>query len=171
MRIKSGTSRTSENAPTADALRFELQWWTSKKPPAVWEDTEAQPLEERVAEIATQILVTGEGVFRDWQQQRYSDELERMAELAEKARLRREAEERAERERIAGEKQQRIDSLLAEVTAWRHAEDIRAYVRARLMCQSHAGTPDRDDALEEWARWALRTANDMDPLRDDSSPV
>lgn len=72
-----------------DTLRFELKWWTSNKPPMTWEDAESRPLEGQLAEIATQILVMGEAMFRDWQQQRYCDELKDREALIEKARLKR----------------------------------------------------------------------------------
>lgn len=158
--------RTRRGTATAkgqgdETLRFELKWWTSNKLPITWEDAESQPVEGQLAEIATQILVMGEAMLRDWQQQRYCDELKDREALIEKARLKREAEERAEHERIAREQRERIDNLLADVSAWRRAHDIRAYVSARLEC---IAARDPGTALQEWADWALRTADQIDPL-------
>ena len=158
-------SRRGTDAATSQAeepLRFELKWWTSHKPPMTWEDTSSQPLEAQLPEIATQFLVTGEAMLRDWLQQRYDDDLKQRAALIEKARLQREAEERTERERIARARQERIDHLLGEVTDWRRAQDIRAFVHARLQSVTAS---DSDMALQEWASWALQTADHLDPLQ------
>jgi hypothetical protein len=69
----------------------------------------------------------------------------------EKARLRREAEER----RLAEEK--RMKDLLAQLERWRLARDIRAYVAEATRLGAD---------LDPQPQWALRYADQVDPLGD-----
>jgi hypothetical protein len=88
---------------------------------------------------------------------------------AEEAEARRKAEEKAEREeraRIVAEEKALRDRLLTEATNWRSAGLIREYVEARRASQVM-----RAPGFEDWARWALKEADRMDPLfKKESDP-
>lgn len=119
-----------------------------------WQDDGDTKLESRIAEIAAAIIVAGEKKFR--------------LSL-------REAEERAERERIEKEKQRqewlvqlnqkRLQNLRTSGELLRQAEDIRALVE-RVRRAIDDGSADIDaSALEAWQRWALAEADRIDPVR------
>ncbi|ESX29450.1 MULTISPECIES: hypothetical protein [unclassified Mesorhizobium] len=106
------------------------------------------------SEIAAAIIVAGEKKFR--------------LSL-------REAEERAERERIEKEKQrqewlvqlnhERLQNLRTSGELLRQAEDIRALVE-RVRRAIDDGSADIDaSALDAWQRWALAEADRIDPVR------
>jgi hypothetical protein len=55
------------------------------------------------------------------------------------------------------------EQLIEEVAAWRQAAEIRAYVGAVRMAaaqKANAAVP----TVEEWAAWALRVAEEGDPV-------
>ncbi|RUY87287.1 MULTISPECIES: hypothetical protein [unclassified Mesorhizobium] len=119
-----------------------------------WHDDGEAKLESKIAEIAAAIIVAGEKKFR--------------LSL-------REAEERAERERIEKEKQRqewlvqlnqkRLQNLRTSGELLRQAEDIRALVE-RVRRAIDDGSADIDaSALDAWQRWALTEADRIDPVR------
>ncbi len=87
-----------------------------------------------------------------WQRKREEEEAEARRKAKEKA-------EREERERIAAEEKARRDELLTEAKNWRSARLIREYVEAR-----RASEATQASEFENWARWALKEADRMDPL-------
>ena len=79
---------------------------------------------------------------------------------AERAEVeRREREEAAKREA----ERQRRESLVGEVTAWRRAAEIRAYVEAVRAEVEKSGTGESEE-FREWERWAMGVAGEMDPV-------
>lgn len=104
-----------------------------------------------------------ESMLRQWQQQ-YAEQLERHAALLEAARLRKEAKQRAAREKLARQAQQRVDQLLDEAAAWRRVVDLRVFIRARLDQSLVITNLEQQAELEAWARWASDIANTIDPL-------
>ena len=114
--------------------------------------------------IAVQILVMGESVLREWVQERYEDEIERRAELKEKARLKKEADEQMERERIAKLERERVEQLVRDANSWRQATELRAYVKAVTDANASKQGGEAHGALDEWAGWALSVADKLDPL-------
>jgi hypothetical protein len=79
---------------------------------------------------------------------------------AERAEVeRREREEAAKREA----ERKRREALVAEVAAWRQANEIRAYVaavRAEFKTTERAANKE----FEEWVRWAMDVAAQVDPV-------
>jgi hypothetical protein len=82
------------------------------------------------------------------------------AERAAAARIEFEAAARREAER------KRREALVEEVTAWRRANEIRAYVGA----VKEAAVLRGDVAMADWVEWALRVAGEMDPIRASPAP-
>lgn len=125
--------RESDARRPAGPLRFKIQsWWARPNTGQQWDDSGDIKLESMLTDIVVQILASGEITLRAWSQDRYEDELKRRAEAAEKARLKREPDERKERERIAKLEQDGVDQLIRSAASWRQAGEIRAYVRAAM---------------------------------------
>jgi hypothetical protein len=92
-----------------------------------------------------------------WDAQAREREAALAAERAEAERLRLEEAERAE------EARQRRTALVEEAEAWRRAADIRAYVAAVRASAELRGS-EALARLEPWMAWALRVAEEADPL-------
>ncbi|UUP17038.1 hypothetical protein NTH_01489 [Nitratireductor thuwali] len=117
-----------------------------------WQDDDDGKLETKIASIAAAIIVAGEVKFRKGL---------------------REAEERAEQQRLEQEKRrqeqlvnrQRLQNLHTSVELLRQAEKIRALVE-RVQRAITEGSLDIDAAtLSTWERWALAEADKIDPIR------
>jgi len=79
---------------------------------------------------------------------------------AERAEIeRREAEEAA----LRAKERKRREGLVDEVAAWRRANEIRAYVAAVRGELERSGGAVSDE-FSEWERWALRVADEGDPV-------
>jgi len=93
-------------------------------------------------------------------------------ERAERERLRKIEEQRraeeAKRERIEGEKAKRLKGLLKE----RHfADEIRTYVVAQRAILESLDDAEHRGLLEEWLAWASQHADKIDPIRTFAIPV
>lgn len=122
-------------------------------------DRPGKPVEQqlpKVLEAVYKIVIKDRVDAREAEQRR----LERVA--ADEARARADEMRRAEVRRREAEAQRRRE-LVAEASQWRQAASIRAYVRhVRQM----AGREDEGSRmLDDWRRWALEVAEEMDPTR------
>lgn len=158
--------RTRKAFPNEGKLKLTLSWY--QPPPEItvrWEDLDGVPLEEQLTEIVVGLLVAGEWSVRQSLQKRYDCLVDRRA-AAEKE-IRRFAEEakRKEKERQEKAERERREQLIGEAESWRRANDLRAYVAARLNEKSNEPRSSADEALEAWAQWALAEADRIDPLR------
>ncbi|MBR7973051.1 hypothetical protein KDX01_07995 [Burkholderia vietnamiensis] len=70
-------------------------------------------------------------------------------------------EEAAAREVERKAEKRRVDDLLKEVRDWNDADLIRRYVRS--LDERHAAGAHPDDDYALWRRWALETADELDP--------
>lgn len=149
-----GYLRPAPDLPASTPLALRIDPGFDRKNTVSWQDDGDAKLESRIAEIAAAIIVAGEKKFR--------------LSL-------REAEERAERERIEKEKQRqewlvqlnqkRLQNLRTSGELLRQAEDIRALVE-RVRRAIDDGSADIDPSvLEAWQRWALAEADRIDPVR------
>ncbi|TNM66143.1 tyrosine-type recombinase/integrase [Aliirhizobium smilacinae] len=59
--------------------------------------------------------------------------------------------------------QKRLEQLINKATAFRQAEEIRAYVNA-VVARSSGDPFTINDDLSQWADWALRQADSIDPV-------
>ncbi|WP_407116127.1 hypothetical protein [Bradyrhizobium sp. LMG 9283] len=129
-----------------------------------WEDGGESSLEDQLAEVLVEMLVSAEASYRnglvrhrEWIISRKADaeaELKRRQDEAE--RKARELKERLERERIR--------RLLSQAKALDWANQIRTYVEsARLRIAEIAMT---EAEFENWASWALQEADRIDPLKN-----
>jgi hypothetical protein len=69
-----------------------------------------------------------------------------------------------ERERQVKAERARVDRLLSEATAFRQANDIRAYVDTIRGAHASAD-PASQQELNAWVSWALAQADRIDPVR------
>jgi hypothetical protein len=92
-----------------------------------------------------------------WDAQAREREAALAADRAEAERIRRDEARRADEER------QRCTALMDETAAWRRAADIRAYVAA-VRSSAEARGPEALANVEPWMAWALRIADEGDPL-------
>lgn len=149
-----GYQRPAPDLPASTSLALRIDPGFDRKNTVSWQDDGDKKLESRIAEIAAAIIVAGEKKFRLGL---------------------REAEERAERERIEKENrrqeqlaqlnQKRLQNLRTSGELLRQAEDIRALVE-RVRRAIDDGSADIDaSALEAWQRWALAEADRIDPVR------
>jgi hypothetical protein len=123
------------------------------KLPRNFRDTSRGSLETRLNEVMIGVrrLAAASAAYR-------SEEAER-----ERQRIARELEANAEHTRRETERALTA-SLLKDVSSWRLAEDIRAYVSQAASVRGYGEPIDRI-TFEPWARWAKAYANSIDPLR------
>lgn len=88
----------------------------------------------------------------------------RLAEAEKLATVRAEAKRvEAERQRLLSEENARRDELMSEMARWHDSQQLRAYVDAVL---SHPGIVQPRSSVDQWARWARRIADEVDPIRE-----
>ena len=140
-----------------------LDSYHSERESQSWSDDEDGKIEERLSEIAIQIVFLAEAEYRKGVERRYEARKVRKAQLEEELRQKKLAAERAERERIQKLEKARIDRLLGQATAFEQAAVIRKYVEAVHKVISGLSNPKFD----AWSRWALAEADRIDPSRDE----
>jgi hypothetical protein len=129
-----------------------------------WSDHPGQRLEQRLQEIAVAIVVHGERVCRSSAEHYRAWVISKKAELAEEQRTREKEQRRLERERFARLETARVNRLLNQARAMRHAEEIRAYAAAVRARQQTMANPLATDELEDWTAWVLDQADRIDPV-------
>jgi hypothetical protein len=116
--------------------------------PGSWADEEGRSVEDRLPEIVVAFAVAGEALRR------------RRLKREEAAQREWEAQkERWRQQELREREEKRFQALCREAENWRRAGDIRAYVAAVL------AAPGADlEALKEWSEWALKKADELDPI-------
>jgi hypothetical protein len=155
-----------EAVPNDGKLVLQLSWY---QPPAEiatrWADEDGPPLEKRLREIVTGLVVAAEWAYRANLRRGHDYLVSQKARAIEEKRRREEEAAKQERARIALAARKRREALVEDVIAWRRAADIREFVQARL------GQPGATDDLRNWAAWALIEADSMDPLTRGRAPT
>ena len=149
----SGYYRPSASLPVSTALRLSLGENLRVDLSRCWEDRDDARLEAQLADIAADLIVAGEAMFR----QSLVEERERLAEE-----VRRQAE--ARRKRLAELESRRLEDLKHSGELLREAENIRAVVanvRAAVLAGAREISPDE---LSRWEEWALGYADRLDPV-------
>ncbi|NEU96926.1 hypothetical protein [Bradyrhizobium uaiense] len=131
-----------------------------------WQDGEERPLEQRMSDIAVEIVTAAEASYREGCMRDFEWRGQRKAQLEEELRQRQLELERKERERHEKLAQARIDRLLEEATSLSRAADIRAYVRAVEQAAEREGIVAPADAVATWVHWALSQADRIDPVKN-----
>jgi hypothetical protein len=118
-----------------------------------WHDRPGKPLEGELNGIIAGLLVASAVVRK---QRLDREEAERQRLELERQRL-----EAAEAQR---KETQRRNELISHVTRWRQATEIRDYIAAVRSFPDTARDEIRAKRVDEWARWALGVADEIDPL-------
>jgi len=162
---KKGGDASKNPAGVGQNLTFSiLDSYHSEVEAQSWLDDENGKIEERLNEIAIQIVFLAEDKYRKGIERRYELRKEQKAELEEEVRQRKLAAERAERERIQKLEKARIDRLLGQAAAFERAAVIRKYVDAVHKAISRLSNSPAEK-FEAWSRWALAEADRIDPSR------
>jgi hypothetical protein len=134
----------------------------SRKTLATWEDDDAQKLEARMTDVAIQVILAAEIEYREGALRHHQWRIQRKAELEEEERRRKLEAERAERARQKRIEQSRIKRPLKDAAAFQQAGEIRKYVEAIRLAQTHDRSSPIDE-LERWSQWALAQADRIYP--------
>jgi hypothetical protein len=127
-----------------------------------WQDDENGKVESRLGEIAVQLIMTAEILYRERAISQYSWRIERKAQLEEEERQRQVAAERAEMERRKRTEQNRVDRLLKDSGAFHQAAEIRRFVEA-IRAREVRQVTYSPEGFERWSQWALAQADRIDP--------
>jgi hypothetical protein len=148
------------------SLRLEIT--TSIKAPDVvtsWEDTESARLEDRIYDIAVDTIVYGEHQYRSLALYQHTWQVEERTRQEARIRQRLEEETRRNEEERLRKKKERLDRLLVEASNLRQASEVRSYVSAVQGAVSEGRYKMGRQDLEDWSRWALEQADDLDPIK------
>lgn len=143
-------------------LRLEIPNWANSAefPTNTWRDTDDDPLETHLPEIAISLIVAGEMLYRGQAIWGHNYLAERKAEQDEKIR---QAEEKAAREAEAArlaDLQRRREILLTAAENRQKAMTIRALVAEAEQQPDVATSPE----FPAWRGWALAEADQLDPF-------
>ncbi|MBR0899590.1 hypothetical protein JQ616_31955 [Bradyrhizobium tropiciagri] len=129
----------------------------------VWEDSDESRLEGELTEVLVEMLVSAELSYRGGLVRHREWIIERKRAAEAELRRRQEEAERKARELRERLERERIRRLLSQARALDRANQIRTYVEsARLRV---AEIPMTKAEFEEWASWAEREADRIDPLK------
>jgi dTMP kinase len=102
------------------------------------------------------------------QERKWEREREREAAVRREAERKRLEEEERQRqaEEVRKREQARVQALVNEVARWRQSREIREYLaEVRRVIAGRGQVIEAGSKLDEWLKWAERTAVAMDPLR------
>ncbi|MFK5914130.1 MAG: hypothetical protein QM484_07130 [Woeseiaceae bacterium] len=145
-----------------DRLQISVGPVNRKSEPIYWFDNNELLIENHLTEIVNKILLTGEMQYRDNMQWQYEWKLERREDLIEEERQRKIEEERKAHELKEKQDKERVGKLLGEAKALQHARTIREYVET--VEQNIESIPENHEKVGEWAKWALKEADRIDPI-------
>ena len=158
------TDRRTYPPADRERLRFDLIGHDERiAPKRSWREDKA-PLERQATEIVRGLLVQAEEDTREWALTRYKWDCEDRQRKIREARL---ADEKAEADRVAREKEAaaaRIEALLSGADTLEQAARIRRYVAAIRAASCEGLTSLPSESVENWARWALAEADRIDPV-------
>jgi hypothetical protein len=132
--------------------------------PHVWEDEPDNPIERRIADIATEILVAGEMGYRAWVISSHGWRVERYEEYVRQEQAKREEAERRRKEELLRRAAAKRRRLICAAKDWRLAAELRAFASAVQALLPEVPRRDEDNAIAEWVAWAMHEADQIDPL-------
>jgi hypothetical protein len=159
------TAGQDETRQRRESLRLAIKAGYKTAAIPLTEDQPGRALEMSLRTTLVNLIVLGEGRYREHQIDHHKWLLQRRLERIEEARKQKAEAKRKERERIAALEKARLDRLLDEAQALQRARDIRSYVDEVKALNLSLDPPVPDAALAEWAQWALAQANRIDPVQ------
>ncbi len=159
------TAGQDETRQRRESLRLAIRAGYKTAAISLTEDQPGQALETNLRTTLVNLIVLGEERYREHQIDHHKWLLQRRLERIEEARKQKAEAERKERERVAALEKARVNRLLDEAQALQKARDIRLYVKEVRALNLSLDPPVPDEALAEWARWALAQADRIDPVQ------
>jgi hypothetical protein len=130
-----------------------------------WEDSEEQIIETQIAEIVVDLITTAEMQYRESCLRRHLWIGEQKEAVKNRIDQEQQLEEiNANNQAIALAKE-RLGDLLKMAENLRHAQDIRVLVKAMRTPSPRFDSHLAKDRFENWCRWALAQADELDPVR------
>ncbi len=129
-----------------------------------WEDTDQSGLEDQLAEVAVEILVSAELTYRNGLVRNREWIIERKAEAEAELKRRKDEAERKARELQEKLARERIGRLLSQAKALDRANQIRTYEESARSRVNQL--PMLESDFDKWALWALQEADRIDPLKN-----
>jgi len=148
---------------TKDRLQISVGPANRKDEPIYWFDNDESNIENHLTEIVKKLLLTGEIQYRANVQWQYEWKLERREKLIEEGRQRKIEEERKACELKVQQEKERVEKLLGEAKALQQARIIREYVES--IRDNIENISANHEKVEEWAKWALKEADRIDPIK------
>ena len=151
---RDGHQRPARDLPAKTPLRLALDRSLRGSLTTAWTDSPILPLEKQLAQIAADVIVAGEGSFR-----------QSLVEARERAEEHRRWEEERRLARLAELGRNRLANLVTSGELLRQAEDIRALIaRVEQALMRDGSSVVSSDQLAHWKSWALAQADDLDPV-------
>src|ERR1700694_5450577 len=162
---KSKRNASPSNGLT-DRLRLSILDAHGSTPERVtWEDGEEQAIETHISEIAVELITTAETQYRESCARRHVWIMEQKEVVQNRIDQERQlAEVSASNQAIALAKE-KLHDLFKMADNLRHAQDIRALVKAMRVPSSHFDNHLAKGRFENWCRWALAQADELDPVK------
>jgi hypothetical protein len=133
-------------------FRIRSDWWLDRRAKKEWADKSGRPVEQQLNDIVAGLIAAAA--------------VQREKRINHEAEMRRRQQEQLERWKQQEEEEaeaRRFEELTKQTGLWRQANEIRAYVKgvkARATGERRGASRTR---LREWAAWALRHADRIDP--------
>lgn len=159
------TASQDEIRQRRESLRLAIKAGYKTAAISLTEDQPGRALETSLRTTLVNLIVLGEERYREHQIDHHKWLLQRRLERIEEVRKQKAEAERKERERIAALEKARVDRLLDEAQALQRARDIRLYVDEVKALNLSLSSPVPDEALAQWAQWALAQADRIDPVQ------
>lgn len=159
------TAGQNETRQRRESLRLAIKAGYKTAAISLTEDQPGRALETSLRTTLVNLIVLGEERYREHQIDHHKWRLKHRLERIEEARKQKAEAERKERERIAVLEKARVDRLLEEAQALQRARDIRLYVDEVKALNLSLSPPVPDEALAQWAQWALAQADRIDPVQ------
>jgi hypothetical protein len=131
----------------------------------VQSDGEGKTIETHISEIVVELITTAEIQYRESCARRHAWLMEQKEVVKNRIDQERQlAEVAANNQAIALAKEQ-LHELFKMGENLRHAQEIRTLVKAMRDISHDFSNPRAKDRFENWSRWALAQADELDPVR------
>lgn len=126
-----------------------IPWGCSKE----WRDEPKKQIANRLDEIITDIILTSEKIYRTSKIRCWEDDVRAIHKIRD-----------AHRKRLEKEEKERVERLIIQSSNHIKAREIREYVSSVVVS---AKLKDESFNADTWSKWALRVADEIDPIRSE----
>jgi hypothetical protein len=130
-----------------------------------WEDGDGKTIETHISEIVVELITTAEIQYRESCARRHGWLMEQKEVVKTRIEQERRLAEVAASNQANALAKEQLHELFKMVENLRHAQEIRTLVKAmKDMSHDFSNLPAKD-RFENWSRWALAQADELDPVR------